>query len=218
MEKIKKFLDVEVKAPKEDDRTLTFTASTQDRDRDGDVLVTRGWKLDAYKKNPIFLWAHDYRRPPIGRGVEIENTGEKLKIKVEFVPPEIDPFAEQVYKLFKAGFLKTVSVGFIPFKMEELTDEDKKQRSEVPYGRRISGELLELSAVPVPSNPHAVEEREFQELCMKGMRELMPGISSPLGDSPARMTLEETIKRIQLLQGITSDLTMVAKHLSNLRP
>jgi HK97 family phage prohead protease len=213
MDKMQKFLDVEVKAPESEDRTLTFTASTQDRDRDGDVLLVKGWKLEPFMKNPVFLWAHDYRRPPIGRGVSVDNSGDKLKIKVEFVPGDIDPFAEQVYKLFKAGFLRTVSVGFMPTKMEDLTDEDKKQRPEVSYGRRISAELLELSAVPVPANPMAVAQREFQELCVKGLQDLPAGMKGKACGSEM-----ESEKFGEFLKGITHDLTAVAKYLINLRP
>jgi hypothetical protein len=130
------------------------------------VIVADGWKLDHFKNNPVFLWAHDYTRPPIGKGVSVSNGNGKLKISVEFVPPEIDPFAEHIRQLYANGFMRTVSVGFTTYKVEDLTDEEKKQRPEMPYGRRLYGELLEVSAVPVPANPMALQNG-FMEAMVK---------------------------------------------------
>ncbi len=177
MDKITKFLDVAVEKAKDSDRHLWFTASTEHRDRQGDVLVADRWKLQNYKKNPVFLWAHDYSRPPIGKSVETEKADGRLRIKVEFVPPEIDPFAEQVRKLYEGGFMRTVSVGFIAYEAEELTDEDKKQRPELEWGRRLSGELLEVSAVPVPANPMALQNG-FMEAMAKSFG---PAPAAPRG-------------------------------------
>lgn len=168
MEKIFKFMDVDVEKAAGSERQMWFTASTEHRDRQGDVLVADAWKLQNYKKNPVFLWAHDYSRPPIGKSVETTKGDGRLRIKVEFVPPEIDPFSEQVRRLYAEGFMRTVSVGFMTYKAEDLTEEDMKQRPEMRYGRRLSGELLEVSAVPVPANPMALQNG-FLEAVAKGM-------------------------------------------------
>jgi hypothetical protein len=52
-------LDTEVKAGDGDSRTLTFTISSAAVDRMGDTIKVDGWKLDAYRKNPVVLWGHD---------------------------------------------------------------------------------------------------------------------------------------------------------------
>ena len=147
----------EERAPGDKPGLMKFTVSTEDRDRHGDVVVAEGWRLANFKKNPVMLWAHDYSRPPIGKAVDISVDGNKLRAVVEFVPAHIDPFAEQIRQLYLGRFMRTTSVGFIPYKAEPLTDDDKKQRPESGYGRRLSGELLEFSAVPVPSNPMALQ-------------------------------------------------------------
>ena len=54
--------------------SMTFVASTGEVDRHGDVVSVSGWKLDAYRKNPVFLWAHDYSRPAIGRATQVWTT------------------------------------------------------------------------------------------------------------------------------------------------
>ena len=48
---------------------VTFVLSTDDVDRHGDVVEPGGWRLAAYLRNPVLLWAHDYRHPAIGRAV-----------------------------------------------------------------------------------------------------------------------------------------------------
>ena len=42
---------------------ITFVASDETEDRLGDVLRSDGWDLEAYRRNPVFLWAHDYTAP-----------------------------------------------------------------------------------------------------------------------------------------------------------
>lgn len=167
MNKMSKFIDVEVKAVAGEERTYWFTASTEARDRQGDVIVQSGWKLDNYRKNPVILWGHDYSSTPIGRALEIEADGGKLRMKVQFVPAEIDPFAAKVEKLVASKFLQTMSVGFMVYKQEDLTTEDKKMRPELSYGKRLYGELLESSIVPVPANQEALSQLEFGDVMVR---------------------------------------------------
>ena len=54
---------------------LTFVASTGAVDRHGDTVAPEGWRLDAYRENPVVLWAHDYRRPAIGRAQSVWRDG-----------------------------------------------------------------------------------------------------------------------------------------------
>ena len=46
---------------------LVFVASTGEVDRHGDTVAPTGWRLDAYRDNPVVLWAHNYGEPAIGR-------------------------------------------------------------------------------------------------------------------------------------------------------
>ena len=45
---------------------VTFVLSTDEVDRHGDVVSADGWRLEAYRENPVLLWAHDYQHPAIG--------------------------------------------------------------------------------------------------------------------------------------------------------
>ena len=129
---------------------VTFVLSTDDVDRHGDVVSADGWRLDAYRENPVLLWAHDYRHPAIGRAVEVWSEPHRLLAKMEFAP---SAFAQEVAALYASGFQWGVSVGFRPIRYEERRDA----RSGAYLGLRyLEQELLEVSAVPVPANRSAL--------------------------------------------------------------
>jgi len=137
--------DCEVK--KVGERQYEFTASTSDVDRDGEVIEAGGWDLKSFKKNPVVLWAHNHYGPPIGKALWIKADEKGLIAKTQFAP---DDFSQQIFDLFKGGFMKAFSVGFIP---KEWTDGDGSKTPRRTYNK---SELLEYSAVPVPANPNAL--------------------------------------------------------------
>lgn len=132
--------------------TFEVVVSTQDQDRQGEVVDQAGWDLSFYKMNPVVLWAHDYFSLPIGLTEEIEVKDGKLVAKGRFAPAEANPFAQQVRKLYDAGIVKTTSVGFIP----RETDGQNIKKAE----------LLEFSFVPVPANPYALSLRQIKEMSL----------------------------------------------------
>src|SRR5215217_5586148 len=103
------------------DRVVRFVISTGAVDRDGDTINPKGWDLTAYRNNPTVLWGHDHKIPAIARMVRIAVEGNPLALvaDAEFAPAEIHPFAEQVFQLVRAGFLRATSVGFQPQKFTE---------------------------------------------------------------------------------------------------
>ncbi len=136
------------------ERQYEFTASTADMDRDGEVIDVSGWDLKNFKKNPVIMFAHAYNTLPIGKATKIGVKDGKLMDVVEFPPEGTYEFADTVARLVDAGYLKTQSVGFIPKKWEDGDfDEDDKKKPRRTYTKQ---ELLEISIVPVPSNPNAL--------------------------------------------------------------
>ncbi len=129
---------------------MTFVASTGAVDRHGDTVAPEGWRLDAYRENPVVLWAHDYRRPAIGRTQSVWRDGGALLARLEFADTA---FAREVEGLYRQGFQQGVSVGFRPLRFEERRDP----RTGAFLGIRfLEQELLEISAVPVPANQGAL--------------------------------------------------------------
>jgi HK97 family phage prohead protease len=132
-------------------RKITFVASDETPDRYGDVIRASGWKTKNYMKNPVFLWAHRSSEPPIGKTTKlvVENEPPALVQTVEFAD---DPVADRVFRLYKGGFLKAVSVGFKPLEWQPIEDDEGR----ITGHEFTKQELLELSAVPIPANPNAL--------------------------------------------------------------
>ena len=129
---------------------VTFVLSTDDVDRHGDVVSGDGWRLEAYLRNPVLLWAQDYHHPAIGRALSLWTEPRRLMARIEFAP---SAFAQEVAALYAHGFQWGVSVGFRPIRWEERRDV----RTGAYLGLRyLEQELLEVSAVPVPANREAL--------------------------------------------------------------
>ncbi len=144
--------------PDSPERMLPWTISTEQRDRDHDRIMVDGWDLRNYRKNPVVLFGHDYRSLPIGKSVRVWKDMEghpRLRALALFTPKELGGgFGFAVYELAKGGFLPASSVGFKPGKYEKDADDDAGRGLIFSKGH----ELLEWSAVPVPSNPGALQE------------------------------------------------------------
>ena len=175
----------------EEDRILRFIGSTEAQDRDGDIISSSGWELENYKKNPVFLWAHDYSIPPIGKAIDVRVRNKQLIFDIQFPEEGVYPLADTVYKLYKGGFLNATSVGFVGKQAEPIANGSKYIRQE----------LLELSAVPVPSNPTALQQAKSKGYISTGMQKYF--------DNPKVITIIES-KKIKI-DGTEAEIKAVIK-------
>lgn len=130
---------------------IQMTISTASIDRDGDTIAPDGWKLDNYQKNPVVLFAHQSRQPPVARATETWLEDGKVKSKALFTPKDMYPFGYMIGQMYKEGFINAASVGFDPLKWAFVEDKNR------PWGVDfLEQELLEWSAVPVPANAEAL--------------------------------------------------------------
>ena len=141
------------------ERTLVAVISTAAIDRDMEVLLPKGAQLENFEANPVVLWAHRSDQPPIGKAEWIKKTAKAVRAKVRFASTD---FAGEIFQLFKEGILKAFSVGFDPWGAEHREPDEKDLRAHPEWAgvRRVYSkwELLEFSAVPVPSNPEALAQ------------------------------------------------------------
>lgn len=179
MERINKTYASEVKQlGSEADRILRFVTSTENIDRDGDILEINGWDLENYKRSPVILFGHDYQSLPVGKCISIYKDIENRRLvqDVMFPVKEDYEFADTVYRLARAGYLSSTSVGFIGSEAEPRLNE----KGEYVGKRYKRMELLETSIVPVPSNPFAtmmtearskgiINDEELKELTRKAV-------------------------------------------------
>ena len=157
-----------------EDRAVTFVLSTEEVDRHGDVISADGWVLDSYRENPVLLWAHDYRKPAIGRAAKVWVEPHRLLAKMEFAPTK---FAQEVSSLYRSGFQWGVSVGFKPLRYEERRDD----KTGAFLGLRfLEQELLEVSAVPVPANRSAL--RRWAQFEQPELAALWPVLASQINE------------------------------------
>jgi len=144
--------------------TIPFTISTVAVDRDGDTINPKGWDLKEYKKNPVVLWAHDPRQPPIARAEKtfIDRERNTLRSEAAFPPADLYPFGNMVGRMFRRKFLNAVSVGFRPTEFKLSDDGERQGQFPTDFKRQT---LLEYSGVPIPSNPEAlIEARGVMDL------------------------------------------------------
>ena len=135
----------------QDARTASFIFSDESVDRYGDVIAARGWVLDNFNANPIALFGHDAGSVEnvIGKAKNVRIEGSCLVGDIEFMDGATNPNAEAVYQMVCGGWLKTVSVGFMPIEWKA----SKERKGGVDFSKQ---ELLEISIVPLPANPNAV--------------------------------------------------------------
>jgi len=126
------------------DGKMVAIATDETIDRHGESLSIDAWDLKNFKKNPVLQFAHNYNLPPVGLAKKLKRDGDKLMFEPVF--HEHTQLAREVKAMYEAdpAIMKAFSVGFIPHYKGE--GEDAK----------VSYELLEISAVPIPANPSAV--------------------------------------------------------------
>ena len=147
----------ETKADKKS-RSLTVTISTKNPDRSRDVVMPRGVKMDNYLKNPVVAFAHDYRGLAIAKTEGLDIMDDRIVATVLFPDEGVYPLADQIYGLYKGGFMNAWSIGFMPLKALDL-ENGGKQFDE--------WELLEFSAVLVGDNPEALTMLRSKGIDMK---------------------------------------------------
>lgn len=133
-------------------RAATFTVSTADPDRVGDIIAPEGVDLTHYAKNPVWLLGHSMStiigtsESPEGRlAIQIE-PGKRILATCFFHGATTE--ARQAWQGVVEGWLRAASIGFNP-----LEPAERLKTGGLLFKR---WELLEISLVAVPANPHCV--------------------------------------------------------------
>lgn len=146
---IRKLTNADVKSVNVEDGTVTAVVSDESVDRDGDIIRAQGWQLDAFRALPVMLADHDYSiEKAIGRWRDIRIDGTQMIATAEYFLNSGNDLAEKAFALAQRG-LAAFSVGFKTYpehtvRLESGGSEYRKQ------------ELLEISQVAIPANPHAL--------------------------------------------------------------
>jgi HK97 family phage major capsid protein/HK97 family phage prohead protease len=131
---------------------MEFVMSDETTDRMDDVILSDGWQLENFKKNPIALFGHrsDF---PIGKWANLRVENKQLRGHLELAPAGTSERIDEIRRLIEAGILRAVSVGFRP--LERAPIDEKADEFWGPF-KFIKQELVETSLVSVPANPNAL--------------------------------------------------------------
>jgi HK97 family phage prohead protease len=146
---------IKQKTNKEKQELFEFVFSDYTLDRDQERVDPAGAKLENFKKNPVILWGHDYRIPAIGISEDVRYESDAIIGSIMF--DDLDEFAVKIKNKVAQRILRSVSIGFMPRRIEIVEDRERPERLI-----HREWELFEASIINVPSNTNAVR-REIPE-------------------------------------------------------
>ena len=133
---------------------VSAIVSTEDMDRDGDIIRQNGWNLDNFADHPMLIASHRYDdlTAQLGTWDDMEVKGKQLIGVARYYVGEGNATADWAYNLAQKGDA-AFSVGFIP----DMTKAERLGKGP-DSGFEFKGqELLEVSQVTVPSNARALQ-------------------------------------------------------------
>lgn len=150
--------------------TVEFVASDETLDCYQEIVRVGGWRFTHFQKNAPFVDSHDYSSITklLGQVVDWRVEANQLIETVRY-SREPGTLAEWAYKMVRDGFLKAVSVGFVPVRMASKWDPtpadfvsaiaDMGLDAETAAKLRVvylEQEQLELSQCVIGANPNAL--------------------------------------------------------------
>jgi hypothetical protein len=129
--------------------TLKFYYSKESVDLMGDVVKAAGWEIDPNRNSA--LWGHDASIPPIGQMRNVHKAPPYLMGDIEFAPADLSRLADAVRRMYIGGFLRGVSVGFVP--LQWSWSKDPARPTGIDFQRQL---LMEISCTPTPACGDAV--------------------------------------------------------------
>lgn len=159
------------KEDKEDSRTFHFIASKEIVDRDYEIVNLKGLNINNFKKNPVILLNHRSDGLPIGKATNIWKKGNELHVKIQFAAFEEYELADTVRRLVEGGYLKSLSIRFLPdYDKIEYIEPTVQNRSKTRRIFHVS-ELLEISVATIPANAAALLQAKSKMLEEKVINE-----------------------------------------------
>lgn len=170
MKKLIRTIHPEIKVLDAAKGIVEYVASDETIDSYREVIKADGWRFNRFSKNAPFVDSHDYNtlEKLLGKVIEMKVTGKKLVETVQWAIDVADnKLAQLGWKMTAAGYLKAVSVGFIPVRMVSKWDSDPmayaQAMQELGLGKDsgvraiyLEQEQIELSACIIGANPNAL--------------------------------------------------------------
>jgi hypothetical protein len=113
--------------------------TSEEPDREHEVVVAKGMNDCQFKLNPIVTMQHAYWLPPVGKSLwrKVVRDGERQGVKAKTVyparpqswPVEKDWPADVALALVQADLLRGKSIGFLPTKVHEPKTAEKEAQA-----------------------------------------------------------------------------------------
>lgn len=195
--------DVILKVDEDKSRTFDVIATTQDTDRDNEVIKINWRDTKNWEKNPVVLANHSYTiENIIWKGIKFY-TSNWVK-RLQWIFSKSNPMGILARELYNEWMLKSVSVWFIPTK-----------RNEVDYKIIEKAELLEVSFVAVPCNPNAIslDKKIFDEWIEKWLIKEIQEDDKEVTEDPEIKYIKEELNEIKTLLKILTDDKVAEKEI-----
>ncbi|MBR0753492.1 phage major capsid protein [Bradyrhizobium jicamae] len=174
---------------------LEFVLSDETPDRMDDIILSDGWQLSNFKKNPIALFGHQSSFP-IGKWSNLRVVDKQLRGVLELAPEGTSDRIDEIRRLVDADILRAVSVGFRPL--------ETKPRKETDWGVFYTkAELVETSLVSVPANPNALAVAKALNISPETIELVFAGKGRKDGIARRGITGGQASKQQQTRKGTT---------------
>jgi hypothetical protein len=211
---------VTAKAPAEileGERADVSWISTEDVDRQREIVSARGMNDSQFRMNPVVTLQHCYHVPPVGRSLwrKRDKNGQVRGIKAKTIyPSRPDDWPgdywgpDEVFTLVKNGLMNGKSIGFLRLKSHAPSSHEIAAVPELATVGRIIDEwlLLEYACVFLPCNQAALVEQVSKGLPFPdGMPDLLgfkvektarPEAPPAGSQIPIPFTSEEEVQRL----------------------
>jgi hypothetical protein len=172
MSTLRREIHPQIKVIDEKAGIVEYVASNETIDSHNEIVRADGWKFNRFQKNAPFVDSHNYGSIAciLGKVLDYSVTGSNLVETVQWalgIGKDVDLIADWGFKMTAAGYLKAVSVGFMPLRYCTRWDNDKTEynqqcsdlgvpRDVTPNVIYIEHDQLELSACVIGANQDAV--------------------------------------------------------------
>lgn len=150
---------------------VEYVASDETLDSYREVIRSKGWRFDLFKKNAPFVDSHNYDSLDqlVGKVIDFSvKDGKLVEVAQWAIDVAENKLAQLGWKMTEAGYLKAVSVGFFPVKYVSRFEADKQGEFSVQLQElgltdndRVhtiytDQQQIELSACIIGANPNAL--------------------------------------------------------------
>lgn len=153
---------------------VEYVASDETLDSYNEIVKASGARFDRFEKNAPFVDSHNYESIDclLGQVVDFRVTGRRVVETVQWaidVPTNL--LAQKGFQMTAAGYLKAVSIGFMPVSYVTKWDSNPTAFQEALKDMNVAAgtdvrtiylewSQMELSACVVGANPNAVAQIE----------------------------------------------------------